>query len=345
MFPHAIASLVEPPLVAARIESQEREEYSVLCFAPAGGEEHHRARLSGALRHAAHAAADLPAVGDYVALECAGGDSPGVLRAVLPRQNLFSRRSAGGVSDVQPIAANIDMVFITVACNRDFNLRRIERYLTGAEHCAVNAAVLLTKIDLVDDVAKYIASAERAARGRPVIACSALDGAGIDALAPFRGPFQTLAFVGSSGAGKSTLINALLGENRLETGAARTDDDRGRHTTTRRSLLWLDDGTAVIDTPGMREFGLRGGEETAGAFDDVAELAARCRFRDCSHEAEPGCAVVGELDPERLANWRKLTREVLFEARKTDRAMRRAEQNRWKAVTKAARAFDKRRPS
>ena len=203
---------------------------------------------------------------------------------------------------------------------------------------------MLTKTDLATDVAEYVGAARSVAAGRPVIPVAALDGVGLDAFDGFRGPGSTLAFVGSSGAGKSTLLNALLGSNVLATGSARDDDDRGRHTTTRRQMLYLADGTAIVDTPGMREFGLSGDDEAvAASFGDITALAATCRFRDCRHESEPGCAVVAELDDERLSSYRKLTREALFEQGKTDRSVRDAEKRRWKSITKSARSFNKRK--
>ena len=343
MFPLAMARLVEPPLRLARVISQERDAYVVVRHTETDAETLARARLAGALRHSARAPSDLPAVGDYVAIEVAAGDSDAIVRSVLPRRNLFARRAAGEASTLQPIAANLDTLFVTVACNRDFNLRRIERYLFGARQCDVQATIVLTKIDLADDVESYVNAAASVAAGSPVLAVSALEGVGLDAFNAYRGADRTLAFVGSSGAGKSTLLNALLGENLLETGASREGDDRGRHTTTRRQLLRLPDGTAIVDTPGMREFGLSGGEAASDAFDDIATLAAGCRFRDCRHENEPGCAVLGELDAERLSSWRKLSREAVFEASKNDHALRQAERRRWKSMTKSARAFDKRR--
>ena len=181
MFPLALARLVEPPLTLARIESQERDAYAAQFFTDSGAETHARAALGGALRHAARDASDLPVVGDYVALELAAGASQSVVRAVLPRQNLFARRAAGAASQQQPIASNLDTLFVTVACNRDFNLRRIERYLAGAEHCDVPAAILLTKIDLTGDPESFANAAASVAAGRPVVALSARDRIGLEA--------------------------------------------------------------------------------------------------------------------------------------------------------------------
>ncbi len=344
MFPTAIARLVEPPLQIARVESQERDAYDVFLFREDETQLRVRARIAGALRHSAHGSTDFPAVGDFVALELGEAGSSAVIRAVVGRSNLFARRAAGGSPALQSIAANLDTLFIVVACSRDFNLRRIERYLYGAERCDVPAAIVLTKIDLAHNIESYVSQATSVASGRPVIAISALSGIGLEAFDPYRGPDRTLAFVGSSGAGKSTLVNALLGSDVQDIGSARSDDDRGRHTTTRRQMLQLADGTSIVDTPGMREFGLAARDEAAGeTFEDIATLAAECRFRDCRHESEPGCAVVERLAEDRLASWRKLTREALFEASKSDQSIRAAEHRRWKSLSKSARAFDKRR--
>ncbi len=342
MFPHAFVRLDEPPSIPARVASQERDAYSVM-LAGAAGIQTVRASIAGALRHEAFEAGDLPAVGDYVAVDLDAHGRHAVIRRVLPRRNLFVRRAAGTAPGTQPIAANIDTLFVAVALNRDFNLRRMERYLAGADHCDVPAAIVLTKSDLTDDVASYVSAAASVAGERPIVVVSALEGVGLAAFDAFRGPGKTLAIVGSSGAGKSTLLNALLGETVLDTGAARADDDRGRHTTTRRQLMHLADGTAIVDTPGMREFGLTGGDDVLATFDDVAELATRCRFGDCKHESEPGCGVIEALDAERLASYRKLAREAIFEAGKADHSVRLAEKRRWKSITKSARAFGKRK--
>jgi len=325
LFSSDLASLVETPLVLARVCVQDRETYLVLTVA---GER--RVHLSGAARHQIIDARDLPVVGDYVALD----PELATIRHVLPRTNLFARRAVGGAGDVQNIAANVDRLFVTVALNRDFNLRRVERYLVAAGGCGVPVGLVLTKSDLVEDPQPYRLAAEAVAGDAPVVAVCALDAHGLPELSPFRGPGKTLAFVGSSGAGKSTLVNALVGEERLAVGAIRSDDDRGRHTTTRRELIVLDDGTCVIDTPGMRELALAGASEDVldAAFDDIATLALTCRFSDCSHETEPGCAVRDGVDEGRLASWRKLRREAAFELRKTDRSAALAEKRRWKAI-------------
>ena len=328
----------------ARITAHDRGSYLVI---DAAGER--RARISGSLRHRALDPVDLPVVGDRVRVQ---SESAGAITivAIAPRMNLFARRAAGGSGDIQPIAANLDRLFVVAALNREFNVRRIERYLAAARACAVPVAIVLTKSDLVADPDSNVAAVRAVASDAAVFAVSALERRGFDGFTPHRGIGRTIAFVGSSGTGKSTLMNWLLGSDEFATGEIRSDDGRGRHTTTRRELRFLEDGTAVIDTPGMREFALVDGEGDANdAFEDISEFAAACRFRDCRHEREPGCAVRENLDPDRLRSWRKLSCELAFEERKVNPKAPRAEGERWKAIHAAQRqteAFRKRqRPS
>lgn len=328
MIPTSFSALVQAPYSCARVVAHNRDSYRI-----ANEEIETRAELSGKFRFESAASISLPVVGDYVQYAITGGTA--IISLVLPRNNLFARRGIYGSYEMQAISANIDMLFLVMAVNRDFNLRRLERYLVAASAYEIPCAVALSKIDLSEDPASFISAAQYVAGDVPVLALSALSGMGLDALSPYRGPDKTIAFVGSSGVGKSTLINTLLNQELLDVGAIREDDDRGRHTTSRRCLLFLNDGTAIIDTPGMREFALADAEDgVSSTFTDVAEISQQCKFRDCQHNAEPGCAVRELIDVARLQSWRKLGREAAFEARKSDRLLAAAEKQRWKAIHK-----------
>ena len=274
------------------------------------------AQVSGRFRHEVLTLSDYPAVGDYAAADLNSGNTA-VIHAVLPRKSVFLRKAAGTAKSEQVVAANVDTLFLCMAMNNDFNLRRLERYLAVAWDSGASPVVLLTKTDLCSDPYGLAAQAERIAAGADVITSSALEEDGCRAVEPYLVPGKTLAFIGSSGVGKSTLINRLLGEDRLATNGLR-GDDKGRHTTTRRELIPLPCGATVIDTPGMRELGMwDAGGGLASAFADIEDLASRCRFRNCTHRTEPGCAVraaleSGELAGERWQSWLKLTAENAY---------------------------------
>lgn len=248
--------------------------------------------------------------GDWVLL-----DDNGRFQRVLERLSLFSRKAAGSKIDVQLIAANIDTVFVVCSLNDDFNLNRIERYLALANGAGVEAVVVLTKSDCCDDPQVYLDQAQSLDALLTIIAVNGLDPISVKALQAWCGAGRTVAMLGSSGVGKSTLINTLLGINIQSTGSIREQDSKGRHTTTTRSLHLIPGGGLLLDTPGMRELQLADSEQSiAETFDEINEVAAQCRFSDCQHQAEPGCAVkaaieVGELDERRLVNYRKLLRE------------------------------------
>jgi ribosome biogenesis GTPase / thiamine phosphate phosphatase len=301
------------------------------------------AGLSGALRARMREGSPGPVVGDWVTAALRPAEGRGTVHAVLPRQNAFSRRSAGPVTAEQVIAANLDAALIVTAADGDFNPRRVERYVALAWTAGLPPLVILNKIDLAADPQGMLDELACAAPGAPVLGVNARDGTGVEELRARIGTGLTAALLGSSGVGKSTLLNRLLGMQVQDTCAVRADDSRGRHTTTRRELFLIPGGGLLIDNPGMREVGLWGGSTgVAGAFSDVEEMAAECRFSDCAHESEPGCAVLaavaeGRLPPERLSGYRKLLKETRYVASLSDQRLRLEEKLRWKKISRQIR--------
>jgi len=287
------------------------------------------ASVSGRLRHSGD---DWPAVGDWVVLE--GGAR---IARVLPRRTAFSRKEPGAVTRAQVIAANIDVLFVVAGLDGDFNLRRLERYLLLARESGARPVVVLNKSDLRADIEEVAVHA--AALGAPVVTTSALDGYGLAALEAHIVPCQTAALTGSSGVGKSTLLNRLLGSERQRVQEVRESDSRGRHTTVRRELFLAPNGWLIVDTPGLRELQLWAGAESVDlAFADITDLAQQCRFRDCRHQGEPGCAVVsGGIDEGRLASYAKLQREAAHLERQQNQRAALEEKRRIKRIHRAMR--------
>jgi ribosome biogenesis GTPase len=317
--------------IPARVSAQHRGGYDVLTER---GEL--RVRLAGRLRHEAASAADLPAVGDWVALR------EEAVHAVLPRRSAFTRKAAWSPTEAQVLAANLDTVFVVSGLDGDFNLRRLERYLTLAWESGATPALVLTKADLCEDVGGSLLEAEQVAFGVPAHVVSNVTGEGLDELSPYLAPAKTVALLGSSGVGKSTLANRLLGAE-LQATKEIAEDGRGRHTTTSRQLLRLPGGALLVDTPGLREIQLWDADEgIEEAFADVDELAAGCRFNDCAHRREPGCAVQaaideGRLPRERLQSYRALQRELARLARKQDARLRSEERKKRAALARSRR--------
>jgi ribosome biogenesis GTPase len=306
------------------------------------GEGDRPASVSGSFRYEALAASDYPAVGDWVAL-----DAGGLITAVLPRRTAFTRmatdasRRGAGLDDQQVMAANVDTALLVAGLDNDFNLRRIERYLAVAWSSGINPVVVLNKADLADDVDGRLVAVDAIAPGIATVPVSARTGDGLAALEPHLRPGTTAAILGSSGVGKSTLVNALLGIERQRTAEVRADDSRGRHTTTHRELFELPNGGLLVDTPGIRALEVLGADEgVESTFDDVADFAAQCRFSDCRHDGEPGCAVraaieAGRLSVARLESNRKLEREMARAARQGDPRARAEYRRKWQIVQKS----------
>jgi len=299
--------------------------------------------VTGRLRHEARGPSDLPTVGDWVALRPPQAARQAVVEALLPRRTAFVRRAPGDRSVAQVLASNIDTVFLVMGLDGDFNPRRIERALVLAWESGALPVVLLNKADLCEDLAGRCAEIGAVAPGVPVLAIAAKPGEGLEALVPWLTPGRTVALLGSSGVGKSTLVNRLLGREKQKTREVRAADQRGRHTTTHRELIALPGGALLLDTPGLREIQLWSDEAGLdAAFEDVSGLFASCRFRDCGHGSEPGCAVraaveEGRLDRARLESFRKLQAELRALEIREDPLKRREERSRWKAIHKSMR--------
>jgi ribosome biogenesis GTPase len=328
-FSRAFASVGEPDLEPARVVLAAGGSYRV---ARSGGES--AVTLSGRFRHEAARGTGYPTVGDWVAIDPAGLR----IERLVPRRTKLSRKVAGKKTQEQVVAANVDWVFAVMGLDSDFNPRRLERFLATVWESGASPLVLLTKLDLCEDAASKEREIEDVAAGVEVIASSALDGRGVNELRSRLRPRETSVLIGSSGVGKSTIINRLLGKYAQRTREVREGDSRGRHTTSHRELFVLPGGSLLIDNPGVREIQLFGSEESLEhTFEDVASLAEDCRFSDCTHRSEPGCAVLsavegGALSEERLASFRALQKELRYLEIRRDESAQRAQKQKWRAI-------------
>jgi ribosome biogenesis GTPase len=332
--PHGAAGLLP-----ARVAAQHRGAY--VLFSELG---ELRADTAGRLSHEAAGAGDLPAVGDWVAAAARPEEGAATIRHVLTRRTKFSRKVTLHAAEEQVLAANVDVVFLLMSLNEDYNLRRLERYVATAWESGAQPVIVLTKTDLCPTYVTRVLEVEAIAFGVPVHPISNITGDGLELVRSHLAPGRTVALLGSSGVGKSTLVNTLAGEELLATQEIREDDGEGRHTTTHRQLVLLPGGGLVLDTPGMRELQLwESSDGLAETFADVEELATQCRFSDCAHRHEPGCAVKaaiedGTLPFARWASYKKLQRELAHLERRLDKRLQAEERKRWAKVGAQGRA-------
>ncbi|MGD9679009.1 MAG: ribosome small subunit-dependent GTPase A [Vulcanibacillus sp.] len=301
------------------------------------------AEISGKMNFQASNREDYPAVGDWVIIQGRVDEGRGTIQSILPRKSKFSRKMAGETTQEQIIATNIDTIFLVNALNNDFNLRRIERYLTLAWESNANPVIILSKADLCEDIGSKLVQVESVAFGVPIHVISTHKGIGLDDINIYLQPGKTIALLGSSGVGKSTIINHITGKNILKVQEIREGDDKGKHTTTHRELILLPNGGCMIDTPGMRELQLWDSNDGINStFQDIDLLAAQCFYKDCQHQNEPNCAVKnaienGSLDEGRYQNYLKLQKELAYLERKGDKRAQIEEKEKWKKIHKEIR--------
>jgi ribosome biogenesis GTPase len=329
-------SAYKGPYLAGRVGSRHKTVCEI--FIPGAVVQ---AGISGALRRIGK----QPVVGDFVVLLNQPESGSRMIVNILPRRSCLSRGAPGDGSGEQLIAANIDTIFIVTSAGKDLNLRRLERYLTVVYSSGAVPVILLNKIDLTDNPTSLVEKIQSVVGDVPVIPLSALSKTGLDALSPYLNPGKTAAFVGSSGVGKSTLINTFFDEDIQKTADVREDDEKGRHTTTVRQMFLLPNGAILIDNPGIREIQL--GDSAEGlekAFSEIVHAACNCRFKDCTHHEEPGCAVLqavkdGLISEERLASYHRLTDELIFQSKKSEIGLKRLEKEKYKKIAVAAKKY------
>lgn len=321
----------------ARVVAEDRGQYEVM-----GTAGPLRAAVSGRFRFEAdNDPSAYPAVGDWIVVE-GGMTGETVIHAVLPRRTALVRQAPGKRTEAQVVGTNLDTVFVVASLNGDLNLRRLERYVAAVWESGAEPVVLLSKADIGEDVERIAGEVGGVAAGASVLVVSSFDGRGVDEVRERIGAGRTVAFVGSSGVGKSTLLNRLAGEERALVREIREDDARGRHTTTRRQLHLLPGGGLILDTPGLRELALWDSDGLDRSFADIDAIVERCRFTNCRHNGEPGCAIAasiadGNLTEDRLASWQKLVRETRHQERRVDALARAEERRKWKAIGKSVR--------
>jgi ribosome biogenesis GTPase len=323
----------EQKLLPGRISIQHKDRYVLL-----SEQGEINGKVSGKFRFDVSGLQEFPAVGDWVVFEIDSGDQSAVIHHVLERKSKFSRKVAGDRPDEQVLAANIDIVFLVMGLDGNYNLRRLERYLTVAEESEARSVIVLNKSDLCSHLVECTQEVLSIAHGINVVVMSALRAEDVAPIRSLLTPGITGVLLGSSGVGKSTITNQLLGKEHSQVQSVRGTDSHGRHTTPHRELLVLPNGGIIIDTPGLRELQLWSGEDGLhDSFDDIEELATNCRFRDCRHEAEPGCAVKlaiqgSTLEPERYESYQKLQREIQFQITKNNSTAKRLEKERDKKM-------------